>query len=124
MSITYFKDRDIDFDKCVDVYRCLNRKGHTFSIRQNGYVVAHTTDISLLEVVFHVNYSGKVRANKTMQRNVHAYLTGKINTSVVAPLDIRITYNPFNDMGFHVKGTNCVLSEVKMVNINDKGVFI
>lgn len=78
--ITY-KNRVIDYNKPVDVYRCLNRKGFIFSLRQNGLVVAHTDKIILTDCTFIINKSGLNLYLKTGHRNVHAFIRGKIGTS-------------------------------------------
>ena len=54
-----YKNRNLDKSLKVDFYRCLNRKGFTFSIRQNGKVVAHTDKIILKECELIVNKSAK-----------------------------------------------------------------
>jgi hypothetical protein len=124
MEIKPFKDRVLDPNKKVHVYRCLNRKGHVFSIRQNGYVVAHTTHISLRNVSFEVNYSGKMRAQERKMRNVHAYIEGYVCDDFTTTFTTPITYNPFKSINFHIKGSNCAVSSAQQLIINENGVFI
>jgi hypothetical protein len=123
MRIQPYKGRAVDINKKVHVYRCLNRKGHVFSIRQNGYVVGHTTEVHLKNVGFIVNSSGKKRAIETQQRNVHAYIEGLISDEVCYGQS-QITYNPYNELGFHLKGTESEITKSQKVCINNKGVFI
>ena len=78
MDITNFKNRDVDTSKVVEFYRCLNRKGFVFSIRQEGRVVGHTNSIILKNCTLIVNKSGKRKCLKEKQRNVHAFVRGFI----------------------------------------------
>jgi len=73
-----FKGRELDPLKPVEVYRCLNRKGQVFSVRQGGLVVGHTDNIVLKDCKFKVNKSGYKRYLKEGQRNVHAFIQGYI----------------------------------------------
>lgn len=127
MTITPYKERSLNPNKEVWVYRCLNRKGHVYSVKQDGYVVGHTTDINLSFVQFVVNAAGKKKAMETKTRNVHAFIKGRVNEEI--QLDYKfmtsITYNPFLPWGFHEKGNiNCVVDSTLHVTINEKGVFI
>lgn len=87
MKLQIFKERDIDYNSPVEIYRCLNRKGVTFSIRQNGLVVAHTDEFVLKDCTFHVNTSGHKRYCDTEQRNVHAYVKGVLDLKEVIPYE-------------------------------------
>lgn len=135
--ITLFKDREIDFYKPVMVYRNLNRKGKVYSIKQNGLVVAHTTCLTMSNCEFKVNQSGKKRALETTQRNVHAYIEGKITlrgimgtTAELAEernynLPAKISYYPFDEKGFVCENLSDEPYEVKGamgVIINKYGV--
>jgi hypothetical protein len=81
MNVTPFKNRELDRNKAVDLYRCLNRKGFVFSLRQNGRVVGHTDDITLANVEFKVNTAGHKRYLREKQRNVHAFARGFVTSS-------------------------------------------
>lgn len=103
-----FKGRKIDWFKRVEVYRNLNKKsGPWYSIRQGGKVVGHAKSISLYEVYFNVNGSGRKRYLKTGQRNVHAYILGygydrfANKFDLGSPLTGR--YNPKKDGKFKVR---------------------
>lgn len=68
-----FKNRVIDYSKPVEVYRCLNRKGFIFSVRQNNFVVAHTAHFVLKDCEFIINEYGKqkyVKQKETMSQHV------------------------------------------------------
>jgi len=118
-NILLYKNRYINPDKKVEVYRCLNRKGKIYSIRQRGVVVAHTDNIVLEDCEFVVNASGKKKAIETKERNVHAFIRGTIIDKEVVPLE-RVTYHPFSEVGFVSNGE--VIEKAKGVVINHSGV--
>lgn len=126
--ITPFKGRTIDTDKPIDVYRNLNRKGKIYSVRQNGLVVAHTTAICIRNAKFVVNQSGKARAIKTKQRNVHAFIRGLFATSGCGTtakankLGLLVKYDPFLDKGFYSHYTGNELKGAEFVIVNEFGV--
>jgi hypothetical protein len=132
-NITPFKDRDINLEKTVDVYRCLNRTGSVYSIRQGGKVVAHTTHIALRDCKFVVSQSGVERVRREGHKNVHAYIRGFICIRGVFSygatdnkgLPAIITYNPYTDNGFmcrNLTNNGNILKAARGVIINDKGV--
>lgn len=129
-QIKPFKGRTIDTEKPIDVYRNLNRKGKVYSIRQNGKVVAHTTAICLRDCVFIVNKSGKTRAIKSMQRNVHAFIRGLYATSGMGadasitskPFGLSVTYSPFEKKGFYTRISGNELKGARFVVVNEQGV--
>lgn len=114
-----YKDRIIDYTREVEVYRCLNRKGKIFSIRQDGKVVAHTEAIILKDCRFIVNKSGKKRAMESKQRDVHAYVKGMIG-DIFDPSTfiIPITYNPFDELGFRTNNQMEVTDSKTFLLIN------
>lgn len=79
--IKAFKKRSIDPNKPVEVYRNLNKPGVTYSIRQNGRVVAHGTNLKLTNCTFKVNQSGFKEWKRTGVRNVHAYVQGFLDNA-------------------------------------------
>ena len=46
-NIVPFKERAINLEERVQVYRNLHRAGRTYSVKQKGLVVAHATRICL-----------------------------------------------------------------------------
>jgi len=137
-EITQFKGRTIDFKSEVEVYRCLTRKGRIYSIRQNRVVVAHATCLMLRNVKFFVNKAGQNRARMTKQRNVHAYMKGKIclhgamgvtakggEESEKCLLPANVTYNPFKHDTFIINNLTrkpSSISGAMAVAINSVGV--
>ena len=122
-GVELFKGREINYDKPVDVYRCLNRKGRVFSIRQQGLVVAHCTVLDIKDVKFVVNNSGKQRAIKSMQRNVHAFIRGMIGTKDLpkTPTMSPLKYNPFSNRGFCIEEQDVKSSP--MVCVRPHGIY-
>lgn len=101
-SIKPYKNRKVDITKPVEVYRCLNRKGKVYSVRQDGVVVGHTEKITLRNVEFIVNKKGQERCRKTGSRNVHAYMKGylkKDQTQHQVQYEY-VRYNPYTSPGF------------------------
>lgn len=125
-----FKDRTIDTENPIEVYRNLNRQGKVYSIRQNGIVVAHTTAICIKDAEFVVNKSGKAKAIKTKERNVHAFvrgfyaMNGMGTTAKRNDLPIKILYNPFSNLGFHHNycSKNTEIRGARFCIINEEGV--
>jgi len=115
-----FKNRILDSSKKVDVYRCLNRKGFVFSIRQSGFVVAHAENVTIENVNFIINLAGKKRVIKEQQKNVHAFLRGYIS-NLDTTLTTILKYNPYNDLGFN-DGININLTNCKKVTINNNSI--
>jgi hypothetical protein len=118
-----YKDRTVDFSKYVDVYRCLNRSGKTYSIRQDGKVVAHTEKLILKKCEFIINKSGKQRCIETGDRNVHAFIRGYIGNGDDVPLSFgfHIHYNPFDERVFF--SNNFEIKEANAVHIRQGGIF-
>ena len=77
-EITLYKGRKINVKEPVYIYRNLNKKGIVYTIKQFGLIVGHTTCIGLKNVEFVINKSEQNRAKKNNQRNVHAFIKGKI----------------------------------------------
>lgn len=128
-KIKPYKNRKIDFDQEVRVYRCLPRKGKIYSIWQNGLVVGHTTHLSMTNCKFIVSEKGNMRCKTTNTRNVHAYIEGKISKfgtmgvdalSKYSTLPAIVIYNPFEDSSFMIK--NLTVDPLKLTGA--RGVII
>tara|TARA_X000000368_G_C23048284_1_gene720142 strand:- start:2815 stop:3204 length:390 start_codon:yes stop_codon:yes gene_type:complete len=111
-DITPFKNRYINLNKKVYVYRCLNKPGYIYSIKQFGKVVGHTSNLILSDVNFKIVKSGKEKAIETNVRNVHALINGYItdcnkSNNVIGELK----YYPFCQENFQ-----CNNKEIKKCN--------
>lgn len=88
----------------VRVYKNLHRK--TFSLLKYGLVIGYSNHLIMRNVKVVINKSGRDRAIKTKQRNVHAFLEGDCYTSPsvieCSNLPREIKYSP--ERGFTVDG--------------------
>jgi hypothetical protein len=125
MIIQKYKNREVDFSAPVDMYRCLNRSGFCFSLRQRGKVVGHTTDVVIKNCTLVVNRSGKNKALKTQQRNVHAFVRGYLSEEVGLSFSWQLMYKPFEPQGFCIEmgGELIELNSCKSVYIENKKVM-
>lgn len=130
IQYTPFKGRKLDVSSCVYVYRCLNRKGIIYSIKQKGYVVGHvdatTQNLTLENCDFIINKSGKERACKTHVRNVYAYIKGNITHNFLRQkYDGVLTYNPFDDqvVSFVDAEDNKPISNARTISLRKGKVY-
>lgn len=92
--IKSFKNRTIDYDKAVKVYRNLNNG--LLSIVQNQVVVAHAEGVNLKEVTFRVQKAGQKKCRKNGVKTVHAYASGFLIKGLAFSRPSRkISYNPY-----------------------------
>jgi hypothetical protein len=129
MMYTSYKDRTIDFGKKVKVYRCLNRKGNTYSIKQDELVKGHTDFMMFKNCTFTVNEAGRNRCTTTGHRNVHAYFEGVIVTEPIEPMDflLGLKYSPKNKEGFVAVAEDHSVKSIKkalMVSINNNKITV
>ena len=66
----------IDESRKVFVYKNLHKD--CWSLKQDGLVKAHTTDLCLFDCSFRVNAKGRARVLKERRKNVHAGISGYI----------------------------------------------
>lgn len=130
MSIIPYANRmnDLYYDEPVDVYRNVNKKGVVYSIRQDGYVVAHATELALVNAEFIVKEAGRKRVRKTGRKNVHAWVRGellrKLEPSENSALRTRVLYNPKKNDGFVLKDGRLAIKSAPLVLLNERGVFV
>jgi len=65
-------------------------------------VVAHTDRIALWDVTYRVSEAGRLRVLRNCQKNVHAFVVGKIIESFPNQqfTTCAVTYNPYNSGTF------------------------
>ena len=90
----------------VDVYFNVTRK--VISIRQDGIVIAHRSNLFLTHSKFIVRESGQKRVRETGHKNVHAFVRGMwdhkdYHTFKDLLLWRRVSYNPKRDDFFMVQ---------------------
>lgn len=130
-EIVPYKNRvyDLDYKQPVEVYRNTNRKGVTYSIRQGGYVVAHATELHLLNAEFIVNKYGNTKVRTTGKKNVHAWVRGELVKkglvqSENSNLQARVLYNPKYNETFVTKKNKKPIQYAPAVILNSEGVFV
>lgn len=100
--LTPFRNRKLTMAKPVKVYRNLHK--NTYSITQEGRVVAHGADFTLRDCSFQVQEAGRQRVLRTKQKNVHAFVKGFIEYSElynrVKQAKPNLRYNPYESDGF------------------------
>jgi hypothetical protein len=88
-------------------------------------VVAHATSLNLYDCDFVVNPSGKRRALRTKERNVHAFIRGFIGEKINGKYTV-IGYDVFSEKDFFVLEntvTKTNLKKAKACMIDGDGVF-
>lgn len=113
----------------VMVYYNLNKE--TFSISFMGKVIMHADYVKLSDVEFRVRPGGKEKVRDEKRKNVHAFVIGNLIDFCEFPCDrieepysdIVVTYNPYVNDTFVIKGTDepvYFADEVEMVNMENK----
>jgi hypothetical protein len=105
--MTPFKNRMIDPEVPVKVYRNLGHAPGDFSIMQKGLVVAHADEVVLQDVTFRVSNAGRNRVLDEKRKNVHAFAVGTLSESKevrdrTMEYGVEVTYNPYNANHFYV----------------------
>lgn len=123
MNYQTYKDRKIDFNKPVMIYK--NLHNGLFSVKQGGLVVAHIESVLLASVSFKVNESGRNRVIREQKKNVHAFIVGyilNVNHTPASLLKRVITYNPYKYNYFYFKDDNskAILNKENLVYCDSK----
>lgn len=85
----------------TDVYRCLTRRSHPWSIREGGRVVGHASALALRDVLFVVSAAGCARVRLRQQREVVAYARGALAESGPIPPEARrVRFDPYRAFAF------------------------
>lgn len=123
-----FKNREVDLNKTVEVYRCLNKKGKVYSIKQNDKVVGHTSQLKLRSASFVIHKAAQEKCKITRTNNSHALVRGKIDT---IPLNgnkhmNKVTYDPFIDNTYmcHTTGEPFEIHHASSVIFTKNGIFV
>lgn len=126
-----YKDRQLDKDQPIRVYRNLTKKGVWYSLVQKGKTVAHSSAICLKECTFHVNENGRQRVIKNKRKEFHAYILGMYTGSWMGTTAKRndlpaiIKYNPYKHSGFtcvNLTVNDFVVKGARVVICNEEGV--
>lgn len=82
----------------VDVY--WNSIRRVFSIRRNGRVISHATDVALLDATFHVSEKVRDRVRRTGHKQVHAVIRGELVAYAPNSDGNLVRYNPYETDSF------------------------
>jgi hypothetical protein len=110
-----FKGRKINQEKPVKVY--FNLHTNLWSIMQGGLVVAHTEEITLVDVTTRINESGRQRVLTERKKNVHAFIVGFVTDSNVEP-ENGLYYNPYKVAQFVDAETMQPVMNASLVKLN------
>lgn len=80
MQIIPFKNRILDINKPVKIYRNLHSKdkNYSFSVMQNRLVVGHTGDLFMSNCTFLVNKNIQQKVRQNKRKLVHAFIKGTV----------------------------------------------
>ena len=115
---------EIDFSRSVFVYKNLHKD--CWSVKQDGLVKAHTTELDLWDCHFQVNQSGRERVVKEKRKNVHAGIKGYIDClgqSDFSTIDQQVTYNPYKYESFVNKETEEPVFNASYAKLSAKRVL-
>lgn len=110
-----FKNRTIDLELPIRVFRNLTKRGVWYSIQQNRLTVAHAERVCISDAKFIVNQKGRERVVRTKRKEFHAYIEGMYTTSGMGTsakdndLPAIIKYDPFKYKEFTC--TNLTINE-------------
>ncbi len=131
------------------IYRNLNRKGWTYSLRNKGLVVGYATSILIAAPDFRVSEAGRQRILAHKRKNVHAGIVGEVldvrgyvtrlvdektllagytasniakSWDAVHDFGIPISYNPYRAGHFIEKSTGNPVHYATFVSIRDRDV--
>jgi len=90
----------IDESRKVFIYKNLHKD--CWSLKQDGLVKAHTHDLCLFDCSFRVNKKGREKVLKEKRKNVHAGISGYIDTPwLMGCLSAEVAiYNPYKFKSF------------------------
>lgn len=123
--ITPYLYREIDPEARVEVYHNVTKKGVVYSIRQGGYVVAHASEVNLVNAEFVVKQPGRKRVKKTGRKNVHAFVRGELirTRGPISGHQFQVVYNPKRYREFRRMDLRKPIKEAKFVILGQKGVW-
>ena len=121
---------ELDLDREVFVYKNLHR--NCWSIKQDGLVKAHATELNLYNCRFKINRAGQKRVRKEKRKNVHAGVVGILEDDFYKPcwedypedMMIETTYNPYKNDTFIEKESGKVRWYSCVVKLKEKSVLI
>ena len=127
----------------VSVYRNLHNGLISIKSASSGLVLGHAKSVDISGANFVVNEAGRQRVLKEKQKNVHAYVKGLLlNTIGFTPYkgrslqrctalgaihstykDTTVSYNPYKQPYFVIKGTSDKVSKAKLCTVSHDGTI-
>lgn len=122
--MTSFKNRTIDPDEPVRVYRNLHK--NSFSVVQHGLVVAHMDQLCLRDAKPYVNETGRQRVIKNKRKEVHAWIEGTLCQDPAPRNRLLVKYNPYKHSRFCIgpEGQEQALVSASHIWLEDKIAFV
>lgn len=120
------KGRKVNSEKVVYVYRNLKHKGKkVYSLKQGSLVVAHSSDLFLVNCSFKVNTKGVERIRKNKRKEVVAFVCGYVGQlNFFGKSDKKVVkFNPYLNDTFVDEHNNKVVDGANVL-LNQLGVFI
>jgi hypothetical protein len=110
----------------VKVYFNLHKR--CFSVvalegENKGRVIAHETEVKLINATFKVSEAGRQRVIREQRKNVHACVVGTL-TDTVKNCDQAVTYNPYKYNSFVLKKDESPVLTAQNVLLINKQIFI
>jgi|688.fasta_scaffold144269_3 hypothetical protein len=110
----------------VKVYFNLHKR--CFSVvalegENKGRVIAHETEVKLINATFKVSEAGRQRVIREQRKNVHACVVGTL-TDTVKNCDQAVTYNPYKYNSFVFKKDESPVLTAQNVLLINKQIFI
>ena len=116
----------IDHKRKVFVYKNLHKD--CWSVRQDGLVKAHTTELNLHTCMFKVNRKGRLKVLQEKRKNVHAGVRGYMSSSTwdTYPEELfdEVTYNPYKYESFVMKDTEAPRWFANQVRLQPNKVIV
>lgn len=109
----------------VEAYRNLNKGGYSLRCAKTKRVIAHVTQLTLLDCTFHVQQGGRNRVLATKQKNVHAFIRGTVNAinlevnSSACLYQGNAYYNPYLTETFIDFNTKQAMAAARLVSFYD-----
>lgn len=122
--MTSFKNRTLDPSKPIRAYRNLHRD--SFSVVQDGLVVAHMDRLCIRNAKPHVNESGRQKVIQTRRKLVHAWIEGYICEEYPPKNRREVKYNPYKYSKFVLgpDGQEQALISASHVWLDNNRVFV
>lgn len=98
LAVESYKGRQLSQGDIVLCYRNLTK--NSLSLSMEKLVYGHTMSVTLLDVTFKVMQSGNKKTREKKQKNVHAFVKGRLESSTNSIVDIDEAYNKLELDGY------------------------